>query len=53
MQLSQFWTLSIVLSFIKKSTQLYRFARTSQETHYVFARAQLVNAIDRFVTMVY
>jgi hypothetical protein len=35
--LSQFWTLSIVLSFISNSTQLYGFVRTSQETHYVSA----------------
>jgi hypothetical protein len=33
LQLSQFWTLSIVLSFIWNSTQLtYRFVRTWQET---------------------
>jgi hypothetical protein len=35
------------------STQLYRFVRTSQETHYVSATSQEVNAIYRFVTMVY
>jgi hypothetical protein len=35
------------------STQLYRFIRTSQETHYVPLRAQQVNVIYRFVTMVY
>jgi hypothetical protein len=33
----EFWTLSIVLSFIYNSTQPYKFVRTSQETHYVSA----------------
>jgi hypothetical protein len=38
-KLSQLWTSSIVMYFILKlnSTQLYRFVRTSQETHHVSA----------------
>jgi hypothetical protein len=36
-QLLQFWTLCIVLFFNYNATQLYRFVRTSQKTHYVFA----------------
>jgi hypothetical protein len=44
---------SIVLSCFVFKTQLYRSVCTSQETRYIPLRAQQVNAIYRFVTMVH